>query len=97
MRAGRELAALHKQLHTLEETRRALTARLQLTLNALALTLDAESSTRLCIDESTTPRRLDDGGRWESLRREREAERYRVVLGMLATAGEAPADVVADG
>lgn len=88
MRVGRELTALHKQLHTLEETRRVLTARLELTVNALALTLDAERSTQLCIDASTTYGCLDERGRWESLQRQREADRYRVVLGLLAKAGE---------
>jgi hypothetical protein len=97
MSAARDLAALYKQLHTLGDTRRALTARLQLTLNALALTLDAEASTQLCIDASTAHRRPDDRARWESLQRQREAERYRALLGLLAAAGEDPADAAADG
>jgi len=63
MSAGRDLAAARKQLQTLEATRRALTARLRLTLNALALTLDAENSTWQRIDASTAHGRLDDQGR----------------------------------
>lgn len=96
MSAGRDLAAAHKQLHTLEATRRALTARLALTLNALALTLDAENSTWRRIDASTANGRLDDQGRWEMLQRRREAERCRAVLELLAAAGDDPADVAAD-
>jgi len=97
MRAGRDLAAAQKQLQTLEATRLALTTRLQLTLNALALTLDAENSTWSRIDASTTSGRADDRGRWEILQRRREADRYRAVLGLLATATDEPASVEADG
>jgi hypothetical protein len=96
MTAGRDLSAAKKQLQILEATRSALTARLQRTLDALALTLDAENSTQLRIDAFTTHGRIDDHRRWESLQRQREAERYRALLGLLAAAGDDPADVVAD-
>lgn len=91
MHAPRDLAQLHKQLHTLEETRRGLTARLQLTVNALALTLDAETSTQRSIDASSTYGHLDASKRGESAHRLREAERYRVILRLLAADGDAAA------
>ena len=94
MSAGRDIAALHKQLLALEETRRVLAARLELTVNALAVTLEAQTSTQLRIDASTASGRPDEDECWESLRRQRETERYRTVLGLLAADDEDRSDAM---
>jgi hypothetical protein len=67
------------ELRRLEETRRALAARLELTATALALTLDAQASTRQRLDSMSgngaEPRRV--------AQLEAAADRYRQVIRML--------------
>lgn len=92
MTTARDLDSLRKQLFTLDDTRRALIARLELTVKALALTLDAQASTQQCIDLSTANGHVDDRRRWENLQWQREAERYRAVLGLLVADGDDSAD-----
>jgi hypothetical protein len=94
MTAARDIAALQTQLLSLEETRRVLAARLELTVNALATTLDAQASTQLRIDASTAPRGTGEDKCWENLHRRREAERYRTVLRLLAADGEGRSDAM---
>jgi len=74
-----EAAQLTVELKRLEETRRTLAARLELTATALALTLDAQASTRQRLDTLTgdgpQSRRVDQ--------LEAAADRYRQVIRML--------------
>jgi hypothetical protein len=88
MTAIRSLPALHGQLYRLEETRRLLTARLHRTVNALALTLDAQAGTRERIDEAMPWGSADDVGPGDIVQRQGDLERYRAVLDLLATDSE---------
>jgi hypothetical protein len=88
MTAVRSLTALHGQLYRLEETRRLLTARLHRTVNALALTLDAQAGIRERIHEATPWGSAEDVEPWEIAQHQEDVERYRAVLDLLATDSE---------
>ena len=80
-----EAAHLTVELKRLEETRRTLAARLELTATALALTLDAQASTRQRLDTLT-----GDPETRRVAQLEAAADRYRQVIRMLTLTDPVP-------
>jgi len=75
-----ELAVLTREVHALQDTTRALASRLERTLTALALTLDAQAATRLRLAHISR----DEARLRESVEElQAAAERYRVVARQL--------------
>lgn len=82
-----EAEKLERELTRFEETHRVLAARLELTMAALALTLDAQASTRQRLDALGHGSRRRIAGASRDL--EREAERYRLLAALMALDNQA--------